>query len=352
MVKKMIFGIAVVTLAISAGTVTAGDYHRKATLVCSDCHTMHSNVSHSYEGGTPDGTVTNGSPNATLLKAADANAMCLTCHDGQTFAPDVKGANTGTHVRGAGALTTGGTPYEDWKGHTLGYSGIIPGGGLLGYTRTGSTTPSHTTLECVNCHSAHGASLGGTTTGLAQAVIDQGQYRNLTSKPNGVTTSVRLAYATVANDPTLEIYEVDPTLGQIPVHYAADNVQFNNPDAATHASAVGSWCKACHTNFHGAETDANMNNGSDWVRHPTAGVLVSDSSSMVTRYTGMTNKVKVMTGAAANEFTPSCFTCHKSHGNQNAFGLIYMKGTGTVTEQGDDGTKLPDLCHQCHGMGA
>ncbi len=39
------------------------------------------------------------------------------------------------------------------------------------------------------------------------------------------------------------------------------------------------------------------------------------------------------------ELTPSCMSCHKSHGNQNAFGLIYMVGTGTVTEQGDDGAR-------------
>ena len=68
-----------------------------------------------------------------------------------------------------------------------------------------------------------------------------------------------------------------------------------------------------------------------------------------TRYGGMVNKVKTMTDGT--NYTPSCFSCHKAHGNQNAFGLIYMKGTGAVTEQGDDGTQLPDLCHQCHGMG-
>jgi hypothetical protein len=41
----------------------------------------------------------------------------------------------------------------------------------------------------------------------------------------------------------------------------------------------------------------------------------------------------------------------KGHGNQNAFGLIYMLGTGTVTEQGDDGVDARNMCRQCHGMG-
>jgi len=46
--------------------------------------------------------------------------------------------------------------------------------------------------------------------------------------------------------------------------------------------------------------------------------------------------------------TPSCFSCHKAHGNDNAFGLIFMSGTGTVTENGDNGTMVEDLCGQCH----
>jgi len=54
----------------------------------------------------------------------------------------------------------------------------------------------------------------------------------------------------------------------------------------------------------------------------------------------------------AADNTPSCMSCHKSHGNQNAFGLIYMSGTGTVTEEGDvNGTQSKDLCKQCHVQG-
>lgn len=343
--KTLIIGITVVVLVISAGTVMAGDYHRKGSLVCSDCHTMHSSVSHNYtDGGAPDGTVTNGSPNGRLLKAATPNDLCLTCHDGQTFAPDVLGAHNNGYVREAGALTTGAAPYETWKGHTLGFTGTIPGGSTL-VNRDGPTS-----LQCVSCHSAHGASLPSGNTGLAQAVQDQGQWRNLTSKPNNIPTAsaVRLAYATVTNDPSLEIFEHDPTLNQIATHYSIGNVDFNNPDATNHSSAVGNWCKACHTLFHGAQTDANMNNGEDWVRHPTAGVAFTSASN--SRWALAGNKVKVMSDGT--NFTPSCFTCHKAHGNQNAFGLVYMKGTGAVTEQGDDGNKLPDLCHQCHGMGA
>jgi hypothetical protein len=51
------------------------------------------------------------------------------------------------------------------------------------------------------------------------------------------------------------------------------------------------------------------------------------------------------------DLTMSCMSCHKGHGNQNAFGLIYMLGTGTVTEQGDAGVDARNMCRQCHGMG-
>ena len=55
--------------------------------------------------------------------------------------------------------------------------------------------------------------------------------------------------------------------------------------------------------------------------------------------------------ATGTDVTPSCFSCHKAHGNKNPFGLIYMSGTGTVTEQGDTGGRaLEDLCRQCHSQ--
>jgi hypothetical protein len=68
-------------------------------------------------------------------------------------------------------------------------------------------------------------------------------------------------------------------------------------------------------------------------------------------------------GTSAN-MTPSCFSCHKSHGNKNSFGLIYMlpnRATNgpvadptrlaSMTEQGDGG-HLRDMCRNCHGQGS
>ena len=118
---------------------------------------------------------------------------------------------------------------------------------------------------------------------------------------------------------------------------------------------MADWCKSCHTNFHGATGGPEVGGGTEgYQRHPNADV--NFSSSMQTRYNAKTNKVKIMspTGVwdpAPLESTPFCLTCHKGHGNQNAFGLIFMSGTGTVTEEGDSGTGERDLCKQCHSQG-
>lgn len=341
MVKKLIIGIAVVSLAISAGTVMAGDYHMKSTLICADCHTMHYSISHDYAGATTSPLT--GGPYEGLLKA-DANALCLQCHDGKDFAPDVLGANTGAHVREAGGLSTGVAPYESWKGHSLGVNSVnavAPGG---------SFNAGATGLECVDCHAQHGQSHA-----TYPANYTNGQWRNLVSKPGTASADIPVTYAKGINDLALDIFEHNGTLGQVATHYSVDNVDFNEPD--TTGSDYAAWCQGCHTSFHGA---TNEGSAQHWSRHPTAGVKIGTPGmtyfSSLAQFTGHTNRVKVMnpTGQwdpAQTDFTPSCFSCHKAHGNQNAFGLIYMKGTGTVTEQGDDGTQMKNLCRQCHVQG-
>jgi hypothetical protein len=276
-----------------------------------------------------------------LLKGSP-NDLCLRCHDGSSWAPDVSGANTGTFVRQAGGLTTGTAPYENWKGHTLGEPGVTAPGGTF---NTGSTG-----LECVNCHAQHGQSHATYPAGYTN-----GQWRNLLSAPGGVSTDVAVTYAKGVNDTTLDIFEHDGSNGQTAIHYSVDNVDFNEPD--TTKSAYGDWCKSCHTNFHGAENEGTAMN---WSRHPTAGVNIGTPGktyySSLAQFTGHANRVKVMNpngqwDATQTDFTPSCFSCHKAHGNQNPFGLIYMMGTGTVTEQGDSGTQMKNLCRQCHSQG-
>ena len=144
---------------------------------------------------------------------------------------------------------------------------------------------------------------------------------------------------------------------------------------------MANWCSSCHENFHGdlggAEVGGVQNatnlTWTEFVRHPSAGVnigAVGGGHSNINMYkegnrtatpSGKVNFVKVMsetgvwgnTATVADGLTPTCISCHKAHGNQNAFGLIYRKGTGTLTEQGDsNGGLYENLCAQCHTQAA
>jgi hypothetical protein len=333
------------TLAIAMGlavlfatSAMAGDYHYRTTLNCPDCHVMHSSQAHGYNADSA-GTgffVTPQGPNEYLLRNQIV-PLCLSCHDNQTFAPDVFGANGGTQFangRQAGALNRDNTaPYFDVTGHTLGSTAVAPGG-----TWKDSTDG----LNCTDCHTVHG----------------NAYYRNTRSR--GVASAQRhlITYATGTNDLTLDVFQGSAGLAN---HYSANNIFFNEPNADS--SKYAGFCKDCHTLFHGGTGSANMYNLADsaWVRHPTSVANISVSSA-TSRFKNRPYRVKVMspTGTwgtdgsawptAPADLTPSCFSCHKGHGNQNAFGLIFATGDAPLGEQGD-GAAPRQMCQQCHGQG-
>lgn len=310
-----------------SGVALAGEYHQAGTLNCSDCHTMHYSQTHQYDGTAGAGTPSlSGGPNANLLRQT-GGTLCLACHDGSTAAPDVVGTDTnstGSGGRQAGALTTGSASYEDYKGHTLTTSSVTPPGGSA---MAGG-------LSCANCHAVHGSS----------------SYRNL-------NTTISYQFATAANNST----DVRVNLAAYPGagsgmsggYYSRNNIFFNELSGTE--SPYGDFCAQCHGNFHGT---ANTGASADFTRHPTEAVELNTIGTATTgRYTTRTNKVQVMKASNSGAVTdwenanPSCMSCHKAHGNQNPFGLLYMS-TGTVNEQGSSGgTAMRDLCGQCHTQG-
>lgn len=311
-------------------SVLAGEYHYGSTLICSDCHTMHYSQQHAFDSSNPaPNPPEEGGPFNYLLRAKESD-LCLLCHDGRTFAPDVKGANTGNDVREAGAIPTGQAPYENWKGHTLGVLAIPPGGS------------GQQKLQCISCHAQHGSP----------------SYRNLTST---------VTYAKGTNDTTKDVFLRSWTLGAIATNYSVSNVDFNEPNPD--GSAIGEFCAGCHNKFHGGQGDSNMGGagGTAWLRHPDAGANIGaikdGQHSSLALFSSRLNRVKVMSPSGdwgtqgqiwmnpPPDLTPTCITCHKAHGNKNPFGLIYMQGTGIITEEGDGGTQVTDLCHQCHTQG-
>ncbi len=345
--KRLILALAVVALGGLASAAMAGDYHIGTNLVCSDCHVAHYSQSHPYGDGRTEVPLGTAGPYEDLLRN-DPNDLCLTCHNNNSAAPDVFGVNTGIQtgqVRRAGALNAApghlanDAGYDVTDGHTLWSTDQAPGG----------TFSNADGLECVNCHAQHGIAT---------------QYRNLLNR--GTQSGKNVTYAKTTNDGTKDVFE------RTPLSYTDADVDYNEP--STTASAYGAWCASCHVDFHGSGGATNMGgasggvasqatpNTTPWLRHPTADVNIGNNAattyiSSLTQFNTHTNRVKVMDSqglwngtAGDNTVTPGCMSCHKSHGNKNPFGLIYMLGTGGVTEEGDGGV-YKDLCRQCHTEG-
>lgn len=305
-----------------AAVAQAGDYHRGQTLICGECH--------GGDRGRLDG------------QASTINALCLGCHDGSTRAADVVGQNSGrypTDVRQAGCLNELGVGAES-TGHTLGSTAVAPG------SSPPWSAASDGGLHCLHCHEAHGNSA----------------YRNLRTHPgNAVDRPVLVTYNAGApgmNDLRQQVFERRAR------SYDERDVDFNEPDRSN--SAYAAFCAGCHDRLHGVPGDAATVGGSrsgrsfaGFARHPTAGVNIGDGqgdmAAQLATLAARRNRVKVAseTGAwdpPARGATPSCMSCHKAHGNQNAFGLIYRSGRGALTEEGDGGGRaLESLCGQCHG---
>jgi hypothetical protein len=341
--------IAAVLLPLVAVTnAEAGDYHTGLTLRCGDCHIMHFSQSHGFN---PDGTgfVTpfgGAGPHEYLLRN-EINSLCLACHDANSFAPDVYGSsNTGNSpgdVREAGYLNRI-TDTNQAVGHTLGSTADAPSAGAVWSNPDG--------LNCIDCHHQHGYAGFGAPSGS--------QYRNLKNNP-GSGSGRQVTYnkgAPGAMDLTKDVFQRQE------LAFDESQVDFLEPD--TTKSAMGNWCAGCHTNFHGTPGDTASVGGvlvggfyEEFLRHPTAGVNIGDlggGHSSLTLYAGYTNKVKVMSASgdwsgATPDVTPTCISCHKAHGNGNAFGLIYRSGTGILTENGDgNGAQYENLCGQCHSQ--
>lgn len=344
--------LTMVALLALVGMAVAGDYHTGATLNCAECHVMHASQQHGYNSNGGGNVVDLGTtgPYHYLLRD-EINNLCLSCHDGQFFAPDVLAANGGsapTNGRQGGALNRDNTaPYFDATGHTLNSTDAAPGG----------TWSNADGLNCIDCHNQHG--YGGFVGGGGNP------YRNLQYNSGGVNKAP-VSYAVGTNDLTADVFEVSAGYGGD--HYDIQNVFFNEPDPT--ASAYGEFCKGCHTDFHGTSADANMRNTAaaaqtEWYRHPTADAdigAVGGGHSNLGDFSSQAYRVQVMsatgdwgtwgaawTGAPA-DLTPSCMSCHKAHGNQNAFGLIFATGDANWGENGD-GADYTVLCGQCHVQG-
>lgn len=383
MVRILFSLVAALSVMLCAsGGALAGNYHYQETLICYDCHTMHGSDTQGFSSSDPynDGRgiyleVIDGTANKYLLKRDGVNNTCLGCHDGQSFAPDVFQDNTNSYVRQAGALNRIGSsePYGEYTGHTLDYDGPVPGG-------VGSRH-----LKCISCHYQHGTS----------------SYRNVGNE----TTPDILSYENsnggsyATRDKDKEVWQVWDASWEPGTHLAEkfsyDSVRFNEHVTEQLGGLIeynsryaADLCGSCHASFHGEPGTSNVGGTSvggggvepvpyeKFRRHPVYSVNIGGTStalgggdfhSKLESYNAATARLHVLSNADADYLdpsstfilddglSPSCFTCHKAHGNQNPFGLIFMDKTApaaNISEQGAGSTDpevgLKNLCTNCH----
>ncbi len=370
----------------------SGEWHSGTNNVCYDCHTMHFSQTHNWDGSAPVSMVAqqNGNwlgasgPNQFLLKAP-ANQLCLACHDGQTFAPDVLGANSNaspSQGRQAGALNTAalGAPYDQWKGHTLDSTATPPGWNPAAVAAPPTWYNAAGGLECISCHAQHGPTTA---------------YRNLGPYSLGASAAnFRPTYEInpynygfdLSKDVWIHVSGYAPNTGSAATFnpfYDSANILFYRNDVTVGitktSNRMDTFCGGCHGDFHGGPADTNIGATAaaldGFLRHPTSQVTIGDSAaqgygghSSLSRFQANTTKVKVysstyVTGGFSPTYadaTPGCVSCHKAHGNQNPFGLIFLNGNAaSVGEEGgyaagqttDLAQGYRNLCGQCHVQG-
>ena len=161
--------------------------------------------------------------------------MCLGCHDGQAWAPDVFEGHTNGYVRQAGALNElgGNGLYPAATGHTLDSTRRAPGG----------TFTNADGLKCTDCHSPHGRA-----SRRLPPAITNGGYRNLYR--SGVRQHQLLASGRRRRERPgpLRCSRTRPA-APAPTTTATTTSPSTSPYAT--ASAYANFCKSCHTDFHG-----------------------------------------------------------------------------------------------------
>lgn len=362
MKKTTLILTALLAIAAFPAFAQFDNYHYNANMNCSDCHSMHASAHNNLTDGsaitasnTTAGTVINPyyptqphDGRHYLLKNDD---VCASCHDGQTWAPDVIGDNFNSYVRSAGGVkadttvTTGG-------GHQIGSTVRPPGYNGTAVNNYFSTGP----LECFSCHSPH----GGTA------------FRNL--GPYQMRSTIGFATAgavmpTVAKSLTFDatkdvtVAAATRTWGtDLPGYYGNDKVAYGRAADGAEITFAGvkssnrydHFCGVCHGNFHGGEVGASpVADATGFIKHPTSMVLISGASTTVwgAQKGAQTLKVYTPDGLSGTNSSPGCVTCHKAHGNNNPFALIFPDRVGgtPTTEEGIGIYK--DLCKSCHSMG-
>lgn len=310
-------------------------YHNGAEMVCSDCHIAHASQTHARNPaqlGMNELVPYSGAPSENLLRASDPLDLCISCHDNQSFAPDVIGADVnGLVQRSAGHFGMPGIANPN--GHDLG-RGLPKSGGSYDFcNRCHFSAGDQKQVTCIDCHNAHG----------------NGKARNLQWASDPAST------------PDLGLF-TNPAAVNLD-RYEDANVAFGTMNSYT-LREVSNICIDCHHVFSG-EYYTDPTGTGNHVRHPaydserasTNNIAQGESkgTTVPAHWTagvgsgfGTTPRVRPVTSNSgdwgsshivdATRNGVFCLSCHRAHGSDQPFGLVFT-AAGGVNASG---------CDQCH----
>lgn len=311
-------------------------YHRGANLLCSQCHTMHASESHAGLASEPGTYPRAYTPQPKLLKAADPVTLCLVCHDNQAGIPDVVGADVNAlNDRAAGYFGEVDMPNDN--GHKIA-TGIDTQ--VLCerchdqnnvHDASGFVTAS---VSCIDCHNPHG---NGRPRNVQWASYPGGEYPFGYYIRAGSTGLARYESANIGypapNGTNFNTEGVEITNMCIDCHHAI----FNNTDIDTthvkHPVYNSEWAER-NTISQGDAKGSTVS--SHWISGTGAGFLETPRVHYVVR--GALDFASSTTVAATNGVF--CLSCHKAHGSNEPFGLVFH-----FTPGGEG-------CDQCHNKSA
>ncbi len=316
-------------------TRAGGIHHNGESLICSDCHVMHASMEHNYEGTTAgDGNVEsfpwNPAPTAKLLKFGDPLDLCLSCHDGMSGVPDVVDSDVnGLNERSAGHFSAPETMNP--RGHNLGRD--LEQGYVYDFCARchfgGEVTTASVT--CIDCHAMHG---NGNPRNLQWASNPGNEPPLGLFNPVGMTgiakyENANVGYGTAGDISLREVtnicidchhgimggfhYGGEDYMGRHPIYDSEGGIiNVISQGDASGSTNSGHWNDGVGIGFDGTQR----------VSYLVPGALDYTSATIVD---GSMNSV-------------FCLSCHKAHGSDQAFSLVWPVN-GQIDRTG---------CDQCH----